>query len=214
MSFLYTKFLMRFMGLVALLGFFGVLYYAYQTEINYEPAGQVAPFKEAPVEKASPYYAQGDGVVNYSESHRSEREIQNWITTVVSEALFIPHLKYRDVTQGISKYFEEGGKQQYLNYLEQAKIQDYIDRSAYNLNVLVDDTPVVLNANSVNGFYRWLYRVPVTISFVPVGTNSLTAGQNNSVTQKLTLLLQLRRTDATNDPNDIVIESWKMRTRR
>lgn len=214
MSFFFTKFFMRFIGLIALLGFLGVLYYAYQTEVNYTPIEGIAPFTEEPVENISPFYKSGNDVVDYTMPHRSDKELQSWITTVVSDALYIPNKGYQRVVNQVNQYFDSTGKAQYLAYLQQAKVEDYIDRSNYNLNVLVDDTPIVLNAKNIDGFHRWLYQVPVTISFVPVGVNSFAQGQQQTVTQKLTLIVQIRRTDTTDDNSAMLIESWNMRARR
>ncbi|MEM7618186.1 MAG: DotI/IcmL family type IV secretion protein [Pseudomonadota bacterium] len=214
MKFWYTKFLMRFISMVALVGFIGVLYYAYQTDLDYEPIGETAPFKEEVVNlKDTLYFEQGEEVINLAEPHRTDKEMSNWITTVASEALYIPNRQYQNSINEVSNYFTDKGKNEYLSYLEQSQVKTYIDNSNYSLNVLVDGSPLVLNAQNVSGTYRWLYQVPVTISFVPSTATSVIAAQKDAVTQKLMLILQIGRKNIDGDPEAIQIESWKMRKR-
>ena len=98
MRFWYTKFLMRFAFILALGGFAGVLYYAYETEINYEPIGAVAPFTEdAPNFSDNAVVKIEDTGIKLEDKHRSNKELQDWVTRIVSQALYIPNKEYQNV---------------------------------------------------------------------------------------------------------------------
>jgi len=209
MRFWYTKFLMRFMALLAFLGFAGVLYYAYITTINEEDPPVSAPFREdLSGLSQNPVVRKMEENLTLREAHRSEKELKSWITKAVSESLFIPNRDYQNVLFQSDKYFTDAGFKEYEAYLVQSKIPDYVETGTYSLNVVVDEMPVLLNNQSVDGAYRWLFQVPITISFVP---NNLTTGE--TVNQKLMLRLQLRRVETPNNPDVVKIENWLMRAR-
>ena len=215
MKFWYTKFLMRFMFILALAGFGGVLYYAYQTEMNYEPIGAVAPFKEdAPAFSQNNLIPVEDKGIRLETPHRSNKELQDWVTQTVSQALYIPNREYQNVLFQMDKYFTPNGFSQYQDYLNQSKVEQFIQKGNYSLSILIEEPPIELTSNNVNNVYRWLYQIPITVSFIPEGTNSLTGGATQTVDQKLLLQVQLRRVNKSNDPFALKIENWKIRLRR
>ncbi len=215
MRFWYTKFLMRFMFILALAGFGGVLYYAYETDMNYEPIGAVAPFKEdAPNFSQNTLVQIEDTGIRLENPHRSNKELQDWVTKTVSQSLYIPNKEFQNTLFQMDRYFTPDGFSQYQDYLSQSKVEQFIQKGGYSLGVLIEEPPIELTSNNVNDVYRWLYQVPITVSFIPEGTNSLTAGATQTVDQKLMLQVQIRRVNKPNNPYALKIEDWKMRLRR
>ena len=208
MKFWYTKFLMRFMAFLALMGFFGVLYYALDIETNYEPIGSRAPFSEN-IKINDALYTPGTGAMTLKEPHRSEREMSNWVTTATSEVLSIPNKQFDKTINDVDRYFTVTGKNDYIDYLSQSNVKQNVDSYGYSLNALVDGKPIILYAQEVKGVYRWVYQVPIIISFIPKNKSL-----GEAVTQNLTLVLQLRRAEINGDSEAIQIESWKINKRR
>lgn len=75
----------------------------------------------------------------------------------------------------------------------------------------MEEQSLLLNSTEVEGVYRWLYQIPITLSFTPNGS---TRTGRDITNRKVMVRLQIRRV-----PNDVSeegmqIESWNVTTRR
>lgn len=212
-EFAYEKFMMRFAFLVAFLAFIGVLIYASFTELSME-----YPTKNVPVEIGSTLGAPDIGLTKeqnpLESAHRSDSELKNWINTVVSEALFFRPDNFNQVLNNVRPYFSEKGFQEYRQYLANSRIQETLTQKRYKMSAFAEDPPLLMSNQPVRGVYKWLYQVPVTITFLPAYTNNLVQTKTDMVTRQATLRLQITRAKVGNDVNAIQIESWRVSARK
>ncbi len=213
-KFWYEKFLMRFSFVFAFLAFLGVFVYAYFTEITIKLPKEVAPFTETLIGAQTTTILPEQRYLPLEKPHRGNKEIQNWISMVISESLSFDKQSYSATAKNIRPYYTNSGFRQYLNYLKAAGIIDSIRANNYRMSVYVETPPLLQNSLAIEGVYRWLYQMPVTVSFLPRGASHLTYGNKDMINRKLTLNVQLRRVKRPTDPNVIEIESWTVTGRR
>lgn len=213
-KFWYEKFLMRFSFVFAFVAFLGVFVYAYLTEITLKRPGKVAPFSSTLIGARDDVVLPEQRFLPLEKPHRTNKELQNWLSMVISESLSFDKQSYLGVSKNIRPYFTNSGFRQYLTYLKSAGIIDSVKTNNYRISVYVENPPLLQNSLAIDGVYRWLYQLPVTVSFLPRGTSNLGYGNKNMVNRKLTLNVQIRRVKRPDNPNAVEIESWSVTGRR
>lgn len=213
-QFWYEKFLMRFSFIVAVIAFFGVFVYAYLTEESIQLPTEKAPFSEDMLlvdgGQAVPLQ---ERFLSLENPHRTRKEIQSWLNMVIPESLSFDASSFPKVSNQVKGYYTVSGFKQYQEYLQASEIPSSLKNNNYRMGVFIEELPLKLNALSSDGIYRWLYQIPITISFLPKNTTNL-LGQEQAVNRKLNLRVQLRRVKLPNDPNAVQIESWTVTGRR
>ncbi len=213
-KFWYEKFLMRFSFVFAFFAFLGVFVYAYLTEITIKSPGENAPFSETLVSSQVKKIIPEQRTLPLEKAHRTNKELQTWLSMVISESLSFDKENYVETSKKIRPYFTNSGFRQYLDYLNSAGIIESVKNNDYKMSVYVENPPLLQNSLPIEGVYRWLYQLPVTVSFLPRTTSNLAYGNNQMVNRQLTLNVQLRRVKLPDDPNAIQIESWNVTGRR
>jgi hypothetical protein len=215
LHFWYTKFLMRFIGLIAFAGFAFIVYYAYVNTSPVETFDSQKQFtQQSRIQNKNNPLVQSIAETPVDEPNLSERELQNWVTMVVSESLAFQSGSVFPTYVRVADFYEREGMRQYQEFLKESNIVTNVMERGYQLSVLVEQQPLLLNSGALGGVYRWLYQVPITISFVPANVSDLYGQDSQIVTRKLTLRVQIKRTPKQYDPNAIQIESWKVSPRR
>lgn len=214
MYFWYTRFLMRFMAIFAFMSFFGVLFFAYYTDQQYEPVGNTAPFMETIKQTSNDtLFLELRDENTIDEAHRTDKELKNWTTRAVSEAMAFEARKSQRTLDDTRIYFTDDGFRQYQEYLSNANVIQSVDSSNYNVNVLIEQPPLLLNSSTIQGVYRWLYQMPVTVTYFPQGSNSMLQNSQDIVNQKLTIRVQIRRVEQDVSEETLQIESWSAKVR-
>ncbi|MEM6812037.1 MAG: DotI/IcmL/TraM family protein [Pseudomonadota bacterium] len=215
LHFWYTKFLMTFVPIIAFISFLGALYFAFYTTTNYEPIGNQAPFIETMgLDVVSVPYLEQKQAITLEEPHRTSKEMQIWVTGVIGDSLFFRSGQLAQTIPQNRKFFTEEGFSQYETYLRESGIQSNVDENGYDVNVYVEQQPLLLNSGAIDNVYRWLYQLPITMTFLPKNTVNLLGQQNNMFNQKVTVRIQLRRVLDDNALEGLQIESWNIRARR
>ena len=206
--FWYEKFIMRFSYIFAVVAFVWLLIYAFNLEVrrDEERANQI--FQQNMIADLG---QDGLQAIPLDKPHRADRELKGWISGAVSESLSIDPLRFNDVRQAVQGYFTTSGLKQYEDYLNTSGLLQNLRDRNNRMNVFLEDQPLLLNASDVNGVYRWLYQVPVTLTFIPRG--AVNASQD-MVNRKITLRVQLRRVSARAAQDEMQIESWSVTARR
>jgi hypothetical protein len=207
-KFWYENFLMRFSYVIAFAAFIGVFVYAYILEVERDEMQEKQSFQQAVIADLG-----RDGLQNIAlnKPHRADKELKGWISGVVSEALSIDVRQFDKMKKNLDGYFTPSGMAQYQAYLESAGILQNLRDSNNRMRIFVEEQPLLLNGSDVNGIYRWLYQLPVTLSFQNNNSNDY---NNNSVNRKIMLRLQLRRVPASEHVAEMKIESWTVTGRR
>lgn len=221
-KFWYEKLTMRFSFALAFFSFLGVFVYAYYTEIAAKLPGKEVPFIEnigkptndGGLSQEYKILPEEDTYVSIDEPHRTNKELQGWISTVVSESLFFDADDYEEIQKRIDRYYSEAGMKQYQRFLTETEIIKSLRNNNYRLSVFLEEQPLLLNAANMQGIYRWLYQAPITVTFLPRNVYNLQGASEDMVNRRLSLKVQIKRVELPDDPNAIQIESWTVSPRR
>lgn len=213
-QFWYEKFLFRFSFMVAFIAFLGVFVYAYITELMIKPpADNLAPFSEIVAEENGQALLSETRSLPLEKPHLTDKELKVWASRAVSEALTMTKATYVITGRDVRPYFTAAGIKQYQNYLQSSGIAQSVQSNQFDVSVFVEQPPFLLNGSAIKGVYRWLYQVPITMSFLPAGQGGYNVGAQ-ATNRKLDVTIQLRRIRLGDDPNAVQIESWSVKPRR
>lgn len=204
----YFQFVMRFALVIAVVAIFLILFYAFASEFSRDGDAANEAFQERVLADLGKDGLQSIAV---DKPHRGDKELKNWIGAAVSEALTLNPQNLEETYDAVRPYFTQTGFRQYQEYLREAGILNNIQSNNYRMSLFMEQQSLLLNSTSVEGVYRWLYQIPVTLSFTP--SNSIRAGRDIT-NRKVMIRLQIKRV-----PNDVSeegmqIESWTVTTRR
>jgi Type-IV b secretion system, inner-membrane complex component len=141
------------------------------------------------------------------QAHRSASEMAEWLTMSVSEVLTFKNANLNDVLEQNKKYFDANGQAQFVAFMNEKNMTKVLETGNFNMHPFVQQTPLVLNQGVVDGRYRWLFEVPVMVSYLERGTKGYTKN-TKPVNQEIVLTLQIGRTTDLSAGKDVVIERW------
>lgn len=206
------KYLFRLFYALAFLLFIGIFVYAFKTEMAMERVGEQAPFTETL--RANNDTLPEHRSITLDEPHRTARELSIWVSERVSEVLTFDAPNFDRQLQTAGQYFSAKGYEEFKTYIEQSNLRATLSTGDQKVNVIVEQPPLLLNSGPVEGVYRWLYEVPVTISYTPRQLRELRPDMMAGQGRKLTVRLQLGRHDDAAVSEGVRIESWAVSARR
>lgn len=197
-------------------GMFGWLYE--EGEEGPDPAVTLrAPFSydQPDTKDESGLASLSEGPQPLQHAHTTEAEIGKWLVTAVSNSMNYQVGGKTDIVTEHSKYFAQTGLQQFRDFLIQNNIQKVIDTGRFNIRSFARERPLLLNAASANGRYRWLYEVPLMVSYMD--SENFDYKKDEPVNQQIILTIQIGRFADVEDPQnefDILIETWSGRSQK
>lgn len=165
------------------------------------PQQPIAPGAPAAAAKPLP-----ENSVAMDKPHRSTQQIGAWIGPVVSEAMSFVGADAKADLAATEKYFDKGGREQYLKFLSEQKISQVLNLNKYTVRSYVRDVPLLLNEGAAEGKYHWLYEIPVMVSYLDRSVTDYKKA--DAVNQLFVLKVQVGRSAETVDPTGVVIEHW------
>lgn len=187
----------------------------FNTEKSIDPTGTlVAPFAQEnvkPLSKEERYKAATESNnVAMDQPHRSDRELGEWLMQALAQTLSFDSDNFSELLPQLANGFSPEGLEQFKAWTNESGIMAALRANGLQLNALVTDTPFLLNQGAIAGRFRWLYEVPVMISFIPRGTQHAVRGETPETKQML-VTLQLGRKQNSVLEHGIQIESWSVR---
>lgn len=212
LKFIARNFFFTITSSVAGVMFLSVFVYAFFTGTHMLPDHEVAPFmQEAAVE---------DGrtlpdieTVPLDRPHLSLREVEAHVENIVVEALSLDEDMYEPQVQKMKGFFTNDGYQQYLNFLKSNSILQSLRQQNLRMTVFIDEPAFLLNQGALQGRYRWLYEVPITVNYLPSDTRKYTP-RFEHVNTNLKVMMQLGRVQDPEDPYALKVESWDIKSVR
>lgn len=194
---------------MALVLFVGVFIFAFDMEkYNVPPEGMKAPFGN--VGKAVGKFADTTSTRGGLEMQNySGREIGYRLTEVVAETLSFDKGNYVYNLGAMEKYFTPEGYAQYKQFLNGSQFQQTLQTQNLQSGAFVQQEPLELTSGAVNGVYKWLFEVPVTISFIPKDSETYRDGAVQPQNRNILLRVQFTRVQDANDPEAVKIETWQ-----
>ncbi|PZQ43350.1 MAG: hypothetical protein DI551_12335 [Micavibrio aeruginosavorus] len=74
----------------------------------------------------------------------------------------------------------------------------------------IEQAPLSLANGVYNNVYKWVFEVPVTVSFLPRNAESYRNDEATAINRRFLLRAQYARVEDKNDPNAIKIELWQV----
>ena len=186
-----------------------------KTEKEVDPTGTlVAPFAEPtlkPLSKEERYKAVTDtNNVALDQPHRSDKELGEWLMQAMAQTLSFDATNFNEQLSLLANGFSPAGLEQYKAWAFDSGIMAALEANGLQLNGFVTDMPFLLNQGAIGGRFRWLYEVPVMVSFVPRGTKKNIPGET-AQSNRLLITLQLGRKENSILEHGVQIESWAVR---
>lgn len=147
--------------------------------------------------------------------HRSATDLAETLQQLVAESLSFTAPGYPAHLKNLERSFTPQAITEFNAWATATGVINALQQNQMQLNGFVSDQPFLLNEGVVSGRYRWLYEIPVMVSFVPLGTTGYTPKQGTD-SRRLIVTLQIGRTTQSTLPDQILIESWSIKdnTRR
>ena len=105
-------------------------------------------------------------------------------------------------------YFSEDGFQKYQKYLLSSGIAETIRTNDYDVGVYIESEPLHLNGMVIDGKYKWLYQMPVTLSFFPTGQAITAENSEQQINNQFNLRVQVTRAKVGDFTEALQIEDW------
>lgn len=139
--------------------------------------------------------------------HILSKEVGTWVMTSAANAMNFKAGDAAAQVQGHSLSFDTTGAAQYAAFLREMNILKVIENGRYTVSSYVDQQPLLLNEGNVNGRYRWLFRVPMVVSYLEKGMTSYKDAKP-TIIQRATMNVQIGRVASDGKPDGMQIEQW------
>jgi hypothetical protein len=148
--------------------------------------------------------------VPLAQQHRTPEEVATWIVQTVSESLAMDSVNLERVISDARPHFHESAYNQYLAFMESGNLRQAIKASDLRMLNFVQNTPYLLTKGSADGRYKWLFEVPVMISFVKRSMRSYRGTVPQS--REVVINVQVGRYDEA-DGEGLLIENFSIRAK-
>lgn len=182
-----------------------------RTDNTVDPSATlVAPFADSTATPAAPgernLMRLSTNTAPLDQPHRSSADLGEWLTQAVSETLSFNSDNYKENMKLLTKGMNADALAQYDAWVNSG-ILAVLQNNGMQLNGSVEEKPFLVNEGPVAGRYRWLFEVPVLISFIPRGSTGLDK-QPSASDRKLLLTIQIGRVAESQLPDHVMMESW------
>jgi Type-IV b secretion system, inner-membrane complex component len=166
-----------------------------------------APFADTDAVVLDP--AEGS-VLELNVPHLQTADITEWVGQRVSELLVYNGKTYQQEYKTKVGYFDSFGANEYVKFLQDNNILKPLSTGAYDVRGFTQDMPNLLNQGAISGRYRWLYQVPVMMTFVNTGvTDYKSISDEQTIGTEYILNIQVGRSASASNDHGLLIESWK-----
>jgi hypothetical protein len=174
-----------------------------------------APFAEQDAQQQGPSDTQAkqdpNMYVPLKLPHLTDAAVSEWVVTSVSDALTFSSEDYTADLARIKPYFDDTGYAEFTAFLQEKRIVEVLTSKQFFMRSFVQSIPLLLNEGAVAEHYRWLYEVPVMMTYMDRGMKDYKGSQ--PVTQRMIITLQIGRTSQpTKDAAGLRIERWSGKT--
>ncbi len=123
--------------------------------------------------------------------HRQPAQLLEWSSKTLSDALDFDPLKYEEHLVGLDGFMTPYAIESLKAFMAKDNLLAALQTNNLVMRTFVTEPARLLNQGAVQGSYRWLVETPMTISFLPRGTNDYAGIQPKS--QKINIRTQLGR---------------------
>jgi hypothetical protein len=143
--------------------------------------------------------------------HRNERDLENWLVDAMADLLSFDANNYTlYVTEILPRGMSQSGIEELNEWVVGNGVLESLRANNLRLNAFATGRPVLLNEGVLSGRYRWLYEIPVLLSFLPVGIIAYDE-KLASNSQKILITVQIGRVQDSVLEHNVMIETWSVR---
>lgn len=138
--------------------------------------------------------------------HRDLNSLSAWVTSNASEVLTF---NAGQLDAGLEKnrpHFDVRGLEEFKAFLDKNNISKNIQSGQYNVRSFVEEKPLLLNQGKVGGRYRWLYEVPIMLSYIDSSAKDYKKTQPTNA--NFVINLQVGRSKDGDEVDGLLIEHW------
>lgn len=145
-------------------------------------------------------------------AHTNESEIGKWLMMAISETLSYKVGEDGDIVEQNKEYFAPSGQQQLRKFFQDNNITKVMESGRYNIRSFVRENPLLLNSGTAQDRFRWLYEVPVMVSYMDA--KGFDYKNDDPVNQHMLLTIQVGRVEASENDFDVLIETWSGKSQK
>lgn len=162
----------------------------------------------------------GDGSVKINPSsnvplqhaHTNHSVIAKWVITAVSDSLSYNVNDKKNVYEQSKGFFTEAGLGQFRSFMINNNIEKVVNSGRFNIRSVVKEEPLLLNSQSVDNRFRWLFEVPLMVSYME--SENFDYKEHDPVNQHIVLTVQVGRSDDADNDLGILIETWSGKSQK
>lgn len=138
-------------------------------------------------------YEAPENAIALDQAHRQPAQIEQWTGKVISDSLDFDPLRYDSHLQTLNATMTPYAQDAFKSFLAKDNLLEALKANDLVMRAFVTEPAHLLNKGAVQGRYRWLVETPVTISFLPRGTQDYTGIQPKS--QRINVRTQIGRVE-------------------
>jgi len=146
---------------------------------------------------------------NLSLEHRHPDQVGAWLEEKVSQNLTFSPEGYAQHIAVVSESMSNPAQSQFKTFLQNANILQTMQGRRLSLHSYTEGAPIMLNKGTLGGRFRWVFDVPVVMSFLSAESSGYeTSGP--AINERIWVKVQVGRI-AGDEEHNLIIESWDVR---
>lgn len=141
--------------------------------------------------------------------NRYHKEVAEWLVRAISEVFNLQAGQYDEHMKLLATGMDAKALSDFEAFSQAARIRETLQANDLKMNAFVEEEPILLNQGPVAGRYRWLFEMPVLLTFLPRSANSYEKTQ--PVSQRILVTVQVGRMPRGQGIEDLMIESFMVR---
>ncbi len=142
--------------------------------------------------------------------HANEGAVSEWVSMAVTEALTFTLAGYADHRAGLAAFMNANAVAEYGNFLETTRILGLMRTNDFEVRTFPGNVPFLRTHGAIGGRYRWVYDVPVSMTFLPIGATSYEELEEDQYQfEELTIRVQIGRTPPGVGRDGLAVETWE-----
>ena len=129
----------------------------------------------------------------------SQAALMSWVSQAATEVMTFGFHDYDRRLREASRHFTRRGWESFTNALQRSRTIESVETLQQVVTATPRSAPVLLQQGVFNGRYRWVVRLPLTVTY--------TSG-NRTTSNNLEVTITIERVPTLESPNGVGIESW------
>lgn len=152
---------------------------------------------------------QAPGDISLAEPHRGNEQAGEWLAHAVAQMMNFSGSGYDEHVRSLSALADERARTDFHSFIINSNILDTLNKNNYQLRGSTEGAALLLNKGAVDGRHRWLFEVPVLITFLPADAKSYKDTEHLS--QHILVTAQVGRVARNVDADELMVESFAAR---